>query len=338
VESRKIPLRYAPGLSLNAGQEPLPQLGVFTDGDNMTVLTRHPTSRKQLTYLDQMTSALPYHLQPINKVLLIGVGGGTDILQARFHHSQRIDGVELNAQMIHLLTDEFARYTGNLARQPGVTIYHAEARDFLARSHEQYQLIQLALVDAFNASAAGLYALNESYLYTLEAMQLYLRHLQPNGYLALTRWLKLPPRDSLKLLTTAITALRHAGYADAAQRLIMIRGWQTSTLLIKNGRFNATELAAVKVFCEQRSFDMAYAPGLQPEQTNRYNVLRQPVFFQATTALLSKDRDSFLRHYKFNLQPATDDRPHTRGTRGSDRCACETRPRQGSSVRPPPRA
>lgn len=310
VESRTIPLRYAPGLSLNASQEPLPQLGVFTDGDNMTVLTQQPTDLKQLAYLDQMTSALPYHLQPVNKVLLIGVGGGADILQARFHHSQRIDGVELNAQMIRLLIEDFASYTGNLAQQPGVHIYHAEARDFLARSQERYQLIQLALVDAFNASAAGLYALNESYLYTLEAMQVYLRHLEPDGYLALTRWIKLPPRDSLKLLATAITALEQAGIKDAGQRLLMIRGWQTSTLLIKNGRFTGAELAAAKTFCAQRSFDLAYAPGLQPEQTNRYNVLRQPVFFQAATALLGAERDSFMHQYKFNLQPASDDRPY----------------------------
>ena len=310
VESSKIPLRYAPGLSLNASQEPLPQLAVFTDGDNMTVLTQQPTDPKQLAYLDQMTAALPYHLQPVNKVLLIGVGGGTDILQARFHHSQQIDGVELNAQMIQLLAGDFAKYTGNLAQQPGVHIYHAEVRDFLTRRQEHYQLIQLALVDAFNASAAGLYALNESYLYTLDAMQVYLRHLEPNGYLALTRWITLPPRDSFKLLATAITALQQTGIQDADQRLLMIRGWQTSTLLIKNGRFSAAELAAAKTFCAQRYFDLAYAPGLQPEQTNRYNVLRQPVFFQAATALLSAERDNFMRQYKFNLQPATDDQPY----------------------------
>ena len=63
VESKEIPLRHAPGLSLNATQEPLAQLGVFTDGDNMTVITQYPDKREALAYLDQMTSALPYHLK-----------------------------------------------------------------------------------------------------------------------------------------------------------------------------------------------------------------------------------------------------------------------------------
>jgi spermidine synthase len=310
VAGGNIPLRYAPGLSLTASQEPLPQLGVFTDGDNMTVLTQQPTDQKQLGYLDQMTTAVPYHLQAINKVLVIGVGGGMDILQARFHHSRQIDGVELNAQMLQLLSKDFAEYTGKLARQPGVHLYHAEVRDFLARHQARYQLIQLALVDAFNASVAGLYALNESYLYTLEALQQYMRHLEPNGYLAMTRWIRLPPRDSLKLFATAVAVLERSGIKDADQRLLMIRSWQTSTLLVKNGRFTEQELAAVRTFCEERAFDLAYAPGLQVQQSNRYNILRQPVFFEAATALLGPERENFIRQYKFNLRPATDDRPY----------------------------
>lgn len=310
VDSGRIPLRYAPGLSLNAGQEPLPQLAVFTDGDNMTVLTQHPDKLSQLSYLDQMTSALPYHLQQINKALVIGVGGGSDILQAQLHHTQQIDGVELNAQMIQLLTDEFAAYTGDLTRQRGVTIHNAEVRDFLARKPTHYNLIQLALVDAFNASASGLYALNESYLYTMEAMQLYLKHLDADGYLALTRWIKLPPRDTLKLFLTAVVALERMGVKEPAQQLVLIRSWQTSTLLVKNGRVTSTELAAVRKFCAQRSFDLAYAPGLLAADTNHYNMLAQPLFFQAATSLLSQDRAAFLRHYKFNLQPASDDRPY----------------------------
>lgn len=310
VASDKIPLRYAPGLSLNAGQEPPAQLAVFTDGDNMTVLTHQPSAPQQLTYLDQMTSALPYHLQPIKRVLVVGVGGGADILQARYHHSQHIDGVELNAQMLQLLRGDFASYTGNLAQQPGVHLYHAEVRDFLTRSPAHYQLIQLSLVDGFNASATGLYALNESYLYTLQAMQQYLRHLAPDGYLAMTRWLKLPPRDNLKLFATAISTLQAAGIKDITQRLVMIRGWQTATLVLKNGRFSATELAAVRAFCHQRSFDLAFAPGLHKTETNHYNILRQPVLFEAATALLGSDRAGFIRQYKFNLTPASDDRPY----------------------------
>jgi len=310
VQSKEIPIRHAPGLSVNATGEPLPQLGVFTDGDNMTAITRYPDTLDQLSYLGQMTSALPYHLQAIDDVLLIGVGGGSDVLQARYHRSRRIDGVELNPQMIRLVNETYGDFSGRLYQQDGVTIYQGEVRDYLTRTQAQYDLIQLALVDAFNASASGLYALNESYLYTIEALQLYLRHLAPDGYLALTRWIKLPPRDTLKLFATAVDALKRAGVPDPQQRLVLIRSWQTSTLLVKNGGFTPTELAAVKEFSTQRSFDMAYTPQLTRDQVNRYNILKAPVFYQAATALLGDKREEFMRRYKFNLQPATDDRPY----------------------------
>ena len=48
-------------------------------------------------------------------------------------------------------------------------------------------LIQVALLDAAGAASAGVYALSESYLYTLEALQEYLAHLKPNAWLAITR-------------------------------------------------------------------------------------------------------------------------------------------------------
>ena len=41
MESSQIPLRHAPGLSLNASGEPPEQLAVFTDADAMTVITKN---------------------------------------------------------------------------------------------------------------------------------------------------------------------------------------------------------------------------------------------------------------------------------------------------------
>ena len=125
-------------------------------------------------------------------------------------------------------------------RQPGVRTHIDEARGFVASTDASYDLIQVALLDAFSASSAGLYALSESYLYTVEALNLYRDRLTPGGYLALTRWIKLPPRDSLKLVATAVDALERAGVSDPGGQLVMIRGWQTSTLLIKNGHFSAS--------------------------------------------------------------------------------------------------
>jgi len=310
VASDTVPFRHVPGLSFHANQEPLNQLAVFTDADNMTVITEKPDRLDQLAYLDQTSSAFPYHLRSLSKVLIIGAGGGTDILQANYHKIPAIDAVELNPQLIELVDHHFKKYTGELYQQKNITLHQGDARDFLTRTKQHYDLIQLALIDAFNASTSGLYALNESYLYTIEAFQLYLQHLKKDGYLAITRWIKIPPRDTLKIFVTAIDALKQSGIHSPGQQLLLIRSWQTSTIIIKNGVFNAEEINQARLFCEQRSFDIVYAPGGFSSETNQYNQLNQPVFYSATQSLLSEKRASFLEHYKFNLIPATDDRPY----------------------------
>ncbi len=310
VESPLVPLRHAPGLSLNATTEPPPQLGLFTDGDGMTAITQHTDDRARLAYLDQMTSAAPYHLIQPQRVLILGAGGGSEILQARYHHSQHIEAVELNPQIVDLIRKDYRSFTGGLYDAEGVRIHVAEARGFVVGSNERFDLIQVALLDTFGASSAGLYALSESYLYSVEALQAYLRHLLPDGYLAISRWIKLPPRDTLKLFATAVEALTQSGVSDAAQRLLLIRGWQTSTLLIKNGIVSNDEITALRRFSAARAFDLAYYPGMQAHEANRHNQLQQPYFFLGAKALLGAERDDFIDRYKFNLQPATDDRPY----------------------------
>jgi hypothetical protein len=165
-------------------------------------------------------------------------------------------------------------------------------------------------LDSFGASAAGLYSLSENYLYTVQALQEYLARLSPGGMLAISRWIKLPPRDTLKLFATAVEALRQSGIDEPEKRLVLIRGWQTSTLLVKNSPFSEKEIHSIKKFCEARSFDTAYFPGITIAETNHYNVLAEPYFFHGAQALLSDEAASYLQNYKFILQPASDDQPY----------------------------
>ncbi len=310
VENTRVPLRDAPGMSLNATDEPPPQLGVFVDGNGPSALTRFDGDLAPLAYLDQLTSALPYHVLERPRVLVLGAGAGSDVLQALYHGSAAIDAVELDHNVTDLVTDRFRDYAGDLYNRPGVHVYDAEARGFVNASRERYDLIQVALLDSFGTASAGLYGLSENYLYTVEAMQAYLDRLTPGGMLAVTRWLTLPPRDALKLFATAVSALERNGVSDPASRLVMIRGWKTVTLLVKNNDFNEQEIAAIRGFCSARSFDLAWYPGMRAIDANRYNQLAHPYFYEGAMALLSPQRQEFIDNYKFYIEPATDDRPH----------------------------
>ena len=310
VASPQAPFRHAPGLSLNAPDEPPAQLGVFVDGDGPGALVRYDGRREPLAYLDYLTSALPYHLLARPRVLVLGAGAGADVLQAVSLGARSVDAVELNPQMVDLVERDFADFSGRPYSLAGVRVHIAEARGFVARHRGRFDLIEVALLDAFAASSAGLYALSESYLYTVEAVDAYLDRLEPGGMLAITRWISLPPRDALKLFATATAALERRGVAEPGRQLALIRGWRTATLIVKNGTFTPAEIAALGEFCRARSFDAEFYPGIEPGQANRYNVLDTSWFHDGAIALLGPQRGAFIERYKFAIAPATDNRPH----------------------------
>lgn len=309
VENPKVPFRHAPGLSLTSTAELPPQLAVFTDGDGMSVITRFDGRLEPLVFLDQMPSALPYHLLHRPRVLVLGAGGGMDVLQALYHHAGRIDAVELDPNQVALVREDFGDFSGQLYQLPQLRLHLREARGFVTASRKRFDLIQMALLDAFNTAASGLHALSETYLYTVDGMAAYLAHLTPEGMLAITRWIRTPPREELKLFATAVAALKNSGVEDPARHLVWIRSWNTITLLVKARPFSAQEIETVRRFCRIRGFDPAYFPGMLPEEANRFHRLPQAYYHQAALAILGSDQD-FFAAYKFDVRPATDDRPY----------------------------
>ena len=310
VESPQVSFRHAPGLSFNTRFVPPEQLAVFTDGDAMSTITRFDGDLNALGYLGDVTAALPYKLLTEPNVLILGAGGGSDVLLALYNGAARIDAVELNPQMTQLVKSEFANFAGHLYDETRITVHAKEARGFVAQSKAQYDLIHIGLMDSFAASGSGVQALNESYLYTVEAIQEYLKHTAPGGLIAITRWLRLPPRDSLKLAATAIQALRANGINDPAQQIALIRNWNTSTLLIKKDAFRAADIEALREFARSRSFDTAYYPSMPASDSNRFNRLDQPYFYDGVSALLGNNAQEYIRRYKFHIAPATDNQPY----------------------------
>ena len=310
VESPTVPFRHAPGLSFGTRHVPPEQIGVFTDGDAMSVITRYDGDLSKLGYLGDVTAALPYRLLDRPEVLVLGAGGGSDVLLALYNGARRVDAVELNPQMTELVRDTYADFAGQLYDDPRIMVHTREARGFVAQSDTYYELIQIGLLDSFGASGAGVQALHESYLYTVEALQEYVEHLAPDGMLSITRWLKLPPRDSLKLFATAVAALRAMGVDDPGRRLAMIRSWNTSTLLIRNGEFSTDNIAAIREFARSRSFDTVYFPGMAAGEANHFNLLEQAYLYDGAMALLGDNAEALYERYKFHIEPATDNQPY----------------------------
>ena len=313
VESPTVPFRYAPGLSMSARSVPPEQLAVFTDGDAMSVINRFDGDLGKvgkLGYLGDTTGALAYELLQSPDVLVLGAGGGTDVLLALYSGASRVDAVELNPQMIELVRETHAEFAGGIYDDARVEVHSREARGFVAQSDRTYDLIQIGLLDSFGASGAGVQSLHESYLYTVEGLQDYIAHLEPDGVLAITRWLKLPPRDSLKLFATAVEALHESGVSDPGQRLAMIRSWNTSTLVIRNGELNDAHIDSIRTFARTRSFDTVYYPGMPRSEANRFNLLEQPYLHEGAMEIVGGNAGALFARYKFHIEPATDNKPY----------------------------
>jgi hypothetical protein len=309
VENQQVPLRHAPGLSLNAAVELPEQLGVFIDADTLQVITQYAEDRRHLSYLGMITSALPYYLRQPDNVLILGAGTGADVLQAQYFNIVDIEAVELNPQILDLVQVQ-ARFSGGLFSRENVSVHIGEARGYVSQTKKQYDLIQLTTPGSYSSSAAGLYALNENYMYTREALAAYLNHLKTTGFLSINGWVRLPPRDTLKIVATIIESLKQVGIRDPSANLLLIRGWQSNTLLVKRSALTEEEISGVKKFCIDRSFDVAYYPGMPKQEANLYNILQQPYFYEGVAGLLGSEPQEFIDRYKFNITPATDDQPY----------------------------
>ncbi len=286
------------------------QIGLFFDADSVSVINRWEQNPQEPAYLDYVTTALPYHLLDKPDTLIIGAGGGTDVLSALLHGAEKVTAVEVDPRVFPIMKRHFQVFSGRLWDHPSVEPIQAEGRAFLQSSRRAYDLIQIPLLDAFNASSAGVYALNESYLYTKEAIQLYLQRLTPGGILAVTRWLKTPPRDAIKMAATLIEAAPDAGIENPAAHMAMIRSWNTATLIASRSPLSPLQVEKIRRFAAEREFDLVYLPGIRPDEVNRYTILEQPVYYEAVTAMLSDKRKDYYRRYLYYIEPATDDRPY----------------------------
>jgi spermidine synthase len=302
-------IHHTPGLGLQyAGTVPEHAL-LLVDGEPLGAVYRCPTAA-DWQFMDHTTLAAPYHLRPQPSVLILGVGGGSDIGLAQYHGSRRVTGLDMNVDVLGaLVTGPLADHGRSFCEAQGVDLVCTEARSFLATRGGSFELIQLPLADALGATGAGLYAGRESSLYTVEAFGLMLERLTPTGILAVTRWAQTPPREGLRVFDTAAQALRARGLPPATH-LAMLRNWATVTVLAFRQPVSEDEARRLRQFCQERGFDLCYLPDMRPEEANRYHALARPYDYEGALALVGAGRAAFLGQYPFAVTAATDDRPY----------------------------
>ena len=307
-------IKYAPGLSLNFDERIPEQLAILTDNSGLSAITRFDGSKDSIRFTDQLTNALGFHLAKKREhILVIGAGGGLDILSAIYHESKKIEVIELNPIVIDLMKEQYDNYSGQLFNRPEVTILQGEARSVLKNIDNDFDLIQLSLIGSASSSSGGFHSISENYLYTVEGMIDFLAHLSDEGVICITRWLLFPPRESVKLTAIALEALDKMEIDNPENHVALIRSWGTTTFICSKNPINERMTGIIKSFCRERSFDPIYFPDINLNQVNQNHRLENPYYFQAISSLMEHFKegrmDEAYQDYFFNITPATDNRP-----------------------------
>lgn len=281
---------------------------IFIDADASTGIANfdfdHLTPDNLKDLLHQGAS-LPYNIRPAAKTLIIGPGGGWDVARALASGSKDVTGVEINPIIANtIMRKEFPDLSRRLYFRPDVHIEVADGRSFIRRSPEKYQVLQATLVDTWASTAAGAFALSESYLYTTDSFHDYLTHLTNDGMLTITRWGFEPPRESLRLISLAIAALKGLGENDPASQIIVGREWPNEikkfgardTVVIARKPFSPADIARAKTAIDEAGMTPIYIPG-------------ERIPNQFTDLLLSPDPAQYERNYQFDITPVTDNKP-----------------------------
>jgi spermidine synthase len=248
-------------------------------------------------------TALAHGLFPegAEKVLIIGPGGGRDVLHALDAGARHVIGVEINPIIAEtIMRERFAKQSGRLYFDSRVRIVTDDGRSFVRRSTDRYDLLQASLVDTFAATAAGAFALSENTLYTVEAFDDYFAHLTDRGALTMTRWHTGDGNETARLLLLAAAGLERRGVARGKARDYLFYAIAPKTglgtLVARVKPFTVAELDLLEEVVKANGWTIVVSP-----RTARTTVLEQRIDDGPYGTLVSMARE--------DLSPPTDDRP-----------------------------
>jgi hypothetical protein len=303
-------------VSNDAGMLGLPgpprSFGLYRDGDRIASLPL-PGSL-EVGYAGAALDALPYRLIPGARVLLIGGGGGFRPAEALALGAAQVTVVDPEPTLLGALRHGLGP-SPKLATDPRIHISTA-ASLAAVRLGQRYDLIDIAadFLDAAEANATA---------FSVDALAADLAALTPQGLLSIPVSIRDFPTYADRMLSTARAALLAAGIADPAAHVIAYRSAWNVRILLSPAPFDAARIAAVRRFCDDRSFDVSWYPGIDVAavRAKLYNDLPSVSFAEGTTDSASPD-DSIAdeaaamlsgqpspSRQAFDLRPITLDRP-----------------------------
>jgi spermidine synthase len=140
-------------------------------------LARHPRAMKEAP--DENPYNLPFRFAvPDPAVMIVGSGTGNDVAAALRHGSRLVDAVEIDPAILGLGKRKHPEHPYD---SPRVSIHVDDARAFLKRTTQSYDLILFGLLDSHGQFSDYANMRIDNFVYTAESFREAARHLSPNG-------------------------------------------------------------------------------------------------------------------------------------------------------------
>jgi spermidine synthase len=285
-----------------------PAKAVVIDADASTYIMNADPKQWQGTewQRDLMSAppALANILRPHGEYAIIGPGGGVDVLRAVANGSPSVTGIEINPIIANtVMRGRYADYSYHLYERPEVHVQVRDGRSFVRNARQNFDVVQMTLVDTWASTAAGAFALTENSLYTVEAFREYFEHLKPDGMVAVTRWEFREPREALRVVSVAMQALHEQGIVNPARNFIVVSQGDLDedgipvVVLAKKSAFNDEEEEQVQAHLRSNPGLVALYLPSDPKDNPFSNLIAR------------NDPYAFAQTYPYDVSPVNDNAP-----------------------------
>lgn len=230
------------------------------DAEANTAMYRFSGDPHEVDFLRFDATALAYFIRHQGRSAVIGVGGGRDLLTASIFGFTDITGIDYNPIFVRLFAHDYADFSG--ARKiPGLRLVVDDARSWFARSHEQFDLIQMSMVDSWAGTTAGAFTLSANPLYTVNGWKRFVSRLTPDGVFTVSRWYHPEhPDETARILSLAMATLMEMGEPKPAEHLYLAANGRLSTLIVGRAPLSMRDVSTLDEAVQRLHYKTLAAP------------------------------------------------------------------------------
>jgi len=248
------PSRLTPHMRLDEGW-------LKIDGEAGTPIYHFGGDPRELEFLRYDATALAYYIRHEGRSAVIGIGGGRDLMTASVFGFKDITGVEYNPIFVQLFSRDYRAFSG-ANYVTGLRLFVDDARSWFARSHEQFDLIQMSLIDTWAATGAGAFTLSENGLYTVDGWLRFMSRLTPSGVFTVSRWYA-PERleETARILSVATATLISMGEARPEDHIYLAGNGKLSTMIVGRAALSSADIRTLDETVDKLQYKTLVAPG-----------------------------------------------------------------------------